>query len=272
MKYLFTIPLLLAVITAAAQQNPSAPDTVSFKSGKLTLKGLFWKPSGTGPFPAVLFNHGSEPRPQRFATRQAEGFLKQGYAVFVPCRRGQGLSQGQGNYILDALDSALKAGGQESRIRLLIKLHSTTQLQDQLAAYEFLKNMKGIDTSRLVVAGVSFGGIQTMLMAAQKTSFKAAVNFAGAAMNWDKSAMLQDWMKAVAATATIPVFFIQAENDFSIKPSLDLSAHMKEKGREAEVKIYPPHGSTPMDGHTLIGDYAIWTPDVFPALKKWLAR
>jgi len=104
MKYLFSLPLLVAA--AALDQQVTVPDTVSFASGDLTLKGLLWKPAGKGPFPAVLYNHGSEPRPQRFAPKATEGFLKQGYAVFAPCRRGQGLSKGQGKYILEALDSA----------------------------------------------------------------------------------------------------------------------------------------------------------------------
>jgi poly(3-hydroxybutyrate) depolymerase len=32
---------------------------VSFKSGDRVLQGLVYKPSGAGPFPAVLYNHGS---------------------------------------------------------------------------------------------------------------------------------------------------------------------------------------------------------------------
>ena len=76
----------------------------------------------------------------------------------------------------------------------------------------------------------------------------------------------------VAAKATIPVYFVQAENDFSIKPSVELSAYMKEKGKKAAVKIYPPHGTTAADGHALIEDYSIWGPDVFPVLERWLKQ
>jgi dienelactone hydrolase len=35
------------------------PQTVEFPSGTLHLKGYLWKPVGPGPFPAVLFSHGS---------------------------------------------------------------------------------------------------------------------------------------------------------------------------------------------------------------------
>ena len=34
---------------------------MSFRSGDLTLRGVLYKPNGKGPFPAVLYNHGSAP-------------------------------------------------------------------------------------------------------------------------------------------------------------------------------------------------------------------
>jgi len=57
-------PLHLDGVEAVARENqlstPSmVPQTIEFPSGKLRLKGYFWKPAGTGPCPALLFNHGS---------------------------------------------------------------------------------------------------------------------------------------------------------------------------------------------------------------------
>jgi carboxymethylenebutenolidase len=89
-------------------------DTVTFKSGDLQLRGLLWKPIGSSPALAVLFNHGSEQRALKYLWRIAPGFLNQGYAFFAPVRRGQGLSQGQGKYIISELDSAEKSGGADS--------------------------------------------------------------------------------------------------------------------------------------------------------------
>jgi hypothetical protein len=37
----------------------SGAEIVSFSSGNLNLRGVIYKPQGPGPFPAVLFNHGS---------------------------------------------------------------------------------------------------------------------------------------------------------------------------------------------------------------------
>lgn len=36
-----------------------AANIVAFPSGAITLHGVLYKPEGTGPFPAVVYNHGS---------------------------------------------------------------------------------------------------------------------------------------------------------------------------------------------------------------------
>ena len=57
----------------AARADPadtglSAPLTkqlITFNSRDLTLVGFLFKPEGPGPFPAVVWNHGSEKEPGR---------------------------------------------------------------------------------------------------------------------------------------------------------------------------------------------------------------
>jgi carboxymethylenebutenolidase len=272
---LLTILIIILPFTACAQvSSPEAspPDTVEFMSGNLRLKGLLWKPKGVKKFPAVLYNHGSEPRPQRYGSTLAPEVVSRGYAFFLPCRRGQGLSKGQGKYILDELDSAEKNGGASARAALLIQRHETTQLQDQLAALRFLLAEPGIDTSRIVVAGVSFGGIQSMVIAQHKTNIKAVLNFAGGAMNWEKSPAVASWLKGVAAHATVPVYLIQAENDYSTRPSLELAEVLKKQNKVYKMKIYPPQGTTQMDGHSMIFETKIWAADVFPQIDEWIKK
>src|SRR5258705_371303 len=74
------------------------PVQVSFQSGSLTLGGFLWTPSGAGPFPAVVYNHGSEQLP---GSKPAVGqfFSGRGHVLFVPHRRGHGLSQSAGPWI-----------------------------------------------------------------------------------------------------------------------------------------------------------------------------
>lgn len=247
-------------------------DTVTFESGNLHLTGLFWKPSGSTKPPVILFNHGSEAYPHRFIAEIAGPLVKEGYAFFLPCRRGQGLSAGQGQNIRIALDSAEKSGGVDARSALLIRLHETTQLQDQLAALRYVNSRKDIDTTKIIVAGVSFGGIQSMLIARERTNVKAVINFAGAAMNWEKSDAIANWMKQVATAAIKPVYLVQAENDFSIKPSIELNDVMVKSKKTVSMKIYPPQGTKPMDGHSLAYNPAVWMPDVMPQIQQWINK
>ena len=37
----------------------SGADDVTFPSGDITLHGVLYRPEGKGPFPAVVYNHGS---------------------------------------------------------------------------------------------------------------------------------------------------------------------------------------------------------------------
>jgi len=59
---LIAVALLFALMSMALatdQRVSTVPETVVVPSGKLSLKAFLWKPAGPGPFPAVLFCHGS---------------------------------------------------------------------------------------------------------------------------------------------------------------------------------------------------------------------
>ena len=97
-----TIVLFLACCSVDIHaQDFAGPDTVSVQSGKLTLKGLLWRPAGHGPFPTIIFCHGSyggadTTNPVQQTSVLGEVFAKKGYIFLILFRRGVGLSQGQG--------------------------------------------------------------------------------------------------------------------------------------------------------------------------------
>ena len=47
------------MVLAIDEPASTVPETVVVPSGKLQLKAFLWKPNGPGPFPTVLFDHGS---------------------------------------------------------------------------------------------------------------------------------------------------------------------------------------------------------------------
>jgi len=67
----------------------SGVEVVSFPSGGLILHGVLYKPEGMGPFPAVLYNHGSAPGMLSKEAFETLGplFARHGWVFFGPYRR-----------------------------------------------------------------------------------------------------------------------------------------------------------------------------------------
>ena len=263
--FVLSIAALGAFVAAGnAQPAVAQPELVGFQSGELQLKGFIWKPAGAGPFPAILWNHGSEKLPGTVDT-VAPFFVARGYVFFVPHRRGQGRSPGR--YIMDQLRTA---GSAAERSQMLVKLHEA-QLQDQLAGLAYLKGLPFVDQGRLAAMGYSFGGIQTMLAVERGAGYRVAVNCSGAAETWNTAPDLQRRLILAARHAQIPVFFFQARNDFDLAPNRVLSEQVKAGGKPTESKVYPPYGSTARDGHSFCArGTAIWGPDVVRFIESHL--
>jgi carboxymethylenebutenolidase len=260
----------------ARGQASGGADTVVVRSGALRLHALLWRPGGRGPFPAILFNHGSGNTPERqFAQAAAIGpvFARHGYVVLFVFRRGSGLSADQGTSAADLMDRELAEHGQEARNRLQLKLLEADQLSDALAGLTFLRALPEVDTRRVGVAGHSFGGSLTLLVAERDTAIRAAVAFSGSAGSWEHSPELRARLLAAAGRATAPIFFIQAANDYSIAPAESLSAEMARLGKPHRMKIYPPVGRTAAEGHEFVyRSVDAWESDVFSFLDECMRR
>ena len=273
-----TVPILLAcllVLQAASTSPPAKGEVVSFASGNLKLYGLLYKPAGAGPFPAVVYNHGSAPGMLSQQAFEALGpvFVKRGWVFFGPYRRGQGLSAAAGPYIEDQIHAAEKRGGMVAATETAVRLMQTDHLNDQLAALAWLRTQSFVQRNRIAVAGTSFGGIETVL-GAEKRSYCAAVDFAGAAESWKIAApQLRSMMLGAVQNARAPIFFIQAQNDYNLSPTRVLSAAMDKAGKDNRVKIYPPFGSSAADGHAF-GYFggSVWGNDVFRFLNQYCAQ
>ena len=246
----------------------AAADAVSFPSGNLTLHGVVYKPDGKGPFPAVIYNHGSAPGMLNSQAFDALGpvFAARGWVFFAPYRRGQGLSAAAGPYIGDEINRAMKSGGMRAAAATMVRLLETDHLDDQLAALAWLRKQSFVQADRIAVAGNSFGGIETVL-GAERVKYCAAIDASGGAESWARAPELQERMTRAVRHSQAPIFFFQAENDHDLSPSRTLSAAMKEAGKVFELKIYPPFGKSAFDGHsfTWLGS-AIWGDDVFAFL------
>lgn len=260
----------VAVLWMLPLPSVFAADDVTFPSGSIILHGVVYRPKGKGPFPAVVYNHGSAEGMISKTGFDALGpvFASHGWVFFGPYRRGQGLSASAGPYIGDQIAAAEKRGGMSAAAETMVRLLQTDHLNDQLAALAWLRKQSFVEASRIAVAGTSFGGIETVL-GAERGTYCAAVDSAGGAQSWAQAPALQALMTASVRNARVPIFFFQAENDFDLSPSKVLSTAMKEAGKPYELKIYPAYGSTRQDGHSF-GYFgaAAWADDVFRFLEQ----
>ena len=105
-----------------------------------------------------------------------------------------------------------------------------------------------------------------------KASFRAAVDFAGGAQTWRHSPALQQRLLGAVRKATVPVMFVQAENDYDVSPSYALAKELARLGRPHKLAIYPPYGTSVRDGH---GGFCgrgvtVWGADVLAFLDTAL--
>ena len=265
--------LAFVFLVIAGAQASTAPETVAFQSGDKVLHGLLYKPSGKGPFPAVLYNHGGSPGLTSNAAFEAIAprFTEKGWVFFAPYRRGQGLSANAGTFVGKEISASVKEGGFPAGDATLVHLLSGEQLHDQLAAADWLEAQSFVLAKRVAVMGNSFGGIETVL-GAEHHPYCAAVNLTGAAMSWDKTPKLRELMVGAVQHTGAPILFIQAENDYSTEPSKVLYAAAREAHREAQIHIYPPFqgaGNGGEQGHSLAWlGVAEWFPDALEFIEK----
>ena len=95
----------------------------------------------------------------------------------------------------------------------MVRLLETDHLNDQLAALAWLRTQSFVNRDRIAVAGNSFGGIEVVL-GAERRSYCAAVDSAGAAQSWEDAPEVQALMTRAVRNSRAPIFFFQAENDY----------------------------------------------------------
>ena len=69
------------------------------------------------------------------------------------------------------------------------------------------------------------------------------------------------------------LFFLHAENDYSTNSGKSLDAELGKLGKRHRLKIYPPVGRTPDEGHDFpLNSVAAWEPDVFAFLDLCMRK
>jgi carboxymethylenebutenolidase len=276
-------PLVLTLTAATAWgQTSSGRETVLIQSGSATLHAMLWRPQGRGPFPAILLNHGSGrtredlerlgPYEQN-AEKLGPVFARHGYVFLYLFRRGVGLSSDQGANAVDLMNSESAAHGLEARNARQLQLLDNREMGDALSALKFLRALPYVDAKDVALVGHSFGGSLTVLMAEREANLRAVVVFSGSGYSFDRSPELRARLLAAVDHIAAPVFFIHAENDYSLSSGKVLDARRQQIGKPHRLKVYPPIGHTVDDGHDFLHlGVNIWEPDVFAFLDENMQR
>jgi dienelactone hydrolase len=155
-----------------------------------------------------------------------------------------------------------------------VRLLESEQLDDQLAGLEYVKHLDYVDTTRLAVAGCSYGGIQTLLAAERGAGYRAAIAISPGALSWSGNRVLQDRLIRAVRGITIPVMLIQPAKDASLEPSRVLGGEFTRLGKSYSGTIYPPSGPEDEQTHCFGGAKGmhVWAADARAFLEHVFRR
>ncbi len=231
-----------------------AAELVEFPAaGGVTLHGFLYRPlsaNGKSPsrFPALIWNHGSEKMPGQQAFL-AKFYVDHGFVFFIPHRRGHGRSADAGTWVGDLTS---QSGNDNPKFRAHI--HEVINNEDVIPAVNWLKQQPFVDPQRIIMSGVSYGGIQTILTAGKDPGIRAYVPFAPGAMSWGNPE-LQQLLIAAVKKARAPIFLIQARGDYNLGPSTTLPAYFLGHSKLSQARLYDQFGCSQADAH---GKFATW--------------
>lgn len=231
----------------------------------MRLGTITYKPAGAGPFPTLIFHHGSTGRgtdPASFKRSYdprtlAEWFTARGWAVVLPSRRGRGGSEGtyDEGFSLDrskgySCDPTLSIPGTERA------LHDIDAITPAILAQPF------VDRSRVAVGGQSRGGILAIAWSGrQPTVPKAAINFVGGWMGAgcsSASTINQNLFNRGAAYGQ-PTIWLYGDKDpfYPLSHSrANFAVFQAAGGKGAFHEYEPPAG---LNGHQISSAPALWT-------------
>ena len=177
-----------AAITGSAAQ--AAPKTIyeqsmvplSLGGGQLRLAVRVYRPEGAGPFPTLIFHHGSTGRgnkPRLFSqfwppVGIIEYFTSRGWCVVAPSRRGRGGSQGLYDEGFTPERDHYSATARYSLPGADRALTDIDAITDVILEWPF------VDPERIVVSGISRGGILSVAHSGQRPDlYRGVINFVG---------------------------------------------------------------------------------------------
>ena len=273
-------PLLLATVLMSVASVASASELIygwaptEFRENdeSISLEVIVFKPFGPGPFPTLMFNHGSTgeaANPAYFersysAPSLAFWFNERGWLVAFPQRRGRGRSDGRYDEGLDPSGS-----GYSCRYELAVR-GLERALQDVDQAVRYLRGRSDVDGTRMLIGGQSRGGLLSIVYAGTHPErFGGVINFVG---GWvgercREMEVIHTAMFRRGGSFRNPTLWLYGENDstYGIAHSRNSFDAFVAEGGKGSFRSYSLGPAK--DGHNLLYEPELWRDavDVFIA-------
>jgi dienelactone hydrolase len=256
----------LAALIASGKEIASIMiNTELRENGKpVRLEVVIDKPAGYGPFPLLVVNHGATGRgnnPALFTKTSsnpafAEMFVKKGYMVAFPQRRGRGKSEG----LYDEGFSVDRNQGYACDPKLSLP-GADRALTDIAAAVEVLRQRPDVARQPILMAGISRGGILSIAYAGMHSREVAGViNFVGGWMSerCPYASEINGTLFKRGGTFSHPTLWLYGNHDpsYSLNHSrANFAAFQAAGGKGSFFDFGVPGGN----GHGVISSPLLWT-------------
>jgi len=244
-------------------------DTSLTEDGKpVRLEVVLFKPDGAGPFPLLVINHGSTGRgddPRLFKQTRwnfaiADFFNRKGWLVAFPQRRGRGNSDG----LYDEGFAPDRSHGYTCEPDRSLA-GADRALEDIDAAMTALRQRPDVNARRVIMGGVSRGGVLSIAYAGQHPDgVLGVINFVG---GWLGTACptadnVNGALFRRGATFTGPTIWLYGRDDrfYPIDHSRGNFAVFQRAGGKGEFFEFDVPGVK--NGHGLDGYPELWTANV----------
>ncbi|NVM86433.1 dienelactone hydrolase [Variovorax sp. SG517] len=259
---------VLAQLSAGGRRIVERVPTGILERGEqITLEMVTFKPDGRGPFPTLMFNHGSTGignDPSLFTSTVtspalAKYFNDRGWMVVFPQRRGRGKS---GGLYDEGFEPDRSRYSDDPRHALAGFEHA---LVDVECIAEHLLSRDDVDCERLLIGGHSRGGFLALAFAgARPELFSGVLNFVGGWVDehGPASEMINPVIARRGATFSGPTTWLYAENDpfYSIAHSHKNYHAFEAAGGQGQfhvLELLPGQ-----DGHHILSLTGLWGPIV----------
>ena len=228
------------------------------------LEVVIFRPSGAGPFPLAVVNHGSTGRGANpslftltwFAPDLADFLNDRGWIVAFPQRRGRGKSDGH----YDEGLAENRMHGYTGHIDITLR-GADRALSDIDAAITALRRRQDVASTKILIGGVSRGGVLSIAYAGRHPEQVAGViNFVGGWLgerSWSASTVNRSLFER-GASYRRPTIWLYGQHDtfYSIAHSRDNFAAFEKAGGQGKfLEFEMPVGQ----GHSVVGRPNLWS-------------